>query len=123
MRMIGSKPSTPPATTRAATTSNETTLVAVPPPQPSSVKTVAVASVASEVSTVSQPTVSTHDRTAGTRPPVTPKAGRLSTRGGADPRLPAMATKPQSRKLTTIPTVPATTACQKEMPKPSTNAP
>jgi hypothetical protein len=54
---------------------------------------------------------------------VTPKAARLSTRVGADPRLPAMATKPQSRKLTTIPTTPATTACQKEMPKPSVKAP
>jgi hypothetical protein len=34
-----------------------------------------------------------------------------------------MATNPQRAKLTTIPTTPATTACQNEMPKPSTNAP
>src|SRR4051794_238885 len=123
MRMIRSKPSTPPATTRAATTSSATTWVAVPPPQPSSVNTVAVASVASEVSTVSQPTVSTQDRTAGTRPPATPNAARLSTRVGADPRLPAIATNPQSRKLTTMPITPATAACQKEMPKPRVKAP
>src|SRR5215211_3542858 len=88
MRMIRSKPSTPPATTRAATTSRATTWVAVPPPQPSWVKTVAVASVASEVRTVSQPTVSTQDRTAGTRPPVTPNAARLSTRVGDQPAEP-----------------------------------
>src|SRR5215218_3911321 len=118
IRMIRSKPSTPPATTRAATTSSATTLVAVPPLQPSWVNTVEVASVASETSTVSQPTVSTQDSTEGTRLPFTPNAARLSTSVGAEPRLPAMATNPQSRNETTMPTTPATTACQKEMPKP-----
>src|SRR3954447_9148569 len=59
MRMIRSKPRMPPPTTRAATTSRATTLVAVPPLQPSWVNTVEVASVASETSTVSQPTVRT----------------------------------------------------------------
>src|SRR4051794_1107735 len=123
MRMIRWKPRMPPATTSAATTSSATTLVAVPPPQPSWVNTVAVASVASETSTVSQPTVSTQESTAGTRLPFTPNAARLSTRVGAEPRLPAIATNPQSRKDTTMPTTPATTACQNEMPKPRRNEP
>src|SRR3954447_750064 len=114
MRMIRWKPRMPPATTSAATASRATTLVAVPPPQPSWVNTVAVASVASETSTVSQPTVSTQESTAGTRLPFTPNAARLSTRVGAEPRLPAIAMNPQSRKDTTMPTTPATTACQAE---------
>src|SRR3954452_2134442 len=123
IRMIRSKPRMPPPTTRAATTSRATTLVAVPPPQPSWVKTVEVASVASETSTVSQPTVSTQDSAAGTRLPSTPNAARLRTSVGAEPRLPAIAMKPQSRKETTMPTTPATTACQNEMPKPKRNEP
>jgi hypothetical protein len=123
IRMIRSKPRIPPPTTRAATTSSATTFVVVPPLQPSWSKTVDVASVARETSTVSHPTVSTQERTAGTRLPVTPNAARLSTSVGADPRLPAIATKPHSRKETTMPTTPATTACQNEMPKPSRNEP
>jgi hypothetical protein len=123
MRMIRSKPSTPPATTRAATTSSATTLVVVPPLHPSWVNTVEVARVASETSTVSQPTVRIHDSTDGTRLPSTPKAARLSTSVGAEPRLPAIATSPQSRNETTIPTTPATSACQKEMPKPKRKEP
>ena len=42
---------------------------------------------------------------------------------GAEPRLPDSATKPQSRNEKTIPTMPATMACPKEIPKPSANAP
>ena len=98
-------------------------MVAVPLLQPSWSKTCAVASVASETSAVSQPTVSTQESTEGTRLPLTPNAARLSTSVGAEPRLPAMAIRPQSRKETTIPTTPATTACQNEMPKPSRNEP
>src|SRR5215218_8860260 len=123
MRMIASKPSTPPPTTSAATTSRATTLVAPPLLQPSWSNTCAVASVASETSAVSQPTVSTQDSTEGTRLPLTPNAARLSTSVGAEPRLPAMATRPQSRNETTIPTTPATSACQKEMPNPKRNEP
>src|SRR3954453_23273999 len=123
MRMMTWKPSTPPPTTRAATTSSATTLVAVPPPQPSWSNSWAVASVARETRAVSQPTVSTHDRTAGTRLPSTPNAARLSTSVGAEPRLPAMDTHPQSRNETTMPMSPAITACQKEMPNPSRNEP
>jgi hypothetical protein len=55
--------------------------------------------------------------------PFTPKAARLRTSVGAEPRLPATATKPQSRNETTMPTIPATTACQKEMPKAKRNEP
>jgi hypothetical protein len=123
MRMITSNPSTPPRTTSAATTTSATTFVAVPPPQPSCVKTVEVASVASDTSTVSQPTVRTQESTAGTRLPFTPKAARLRTRVGAEPRLPAIATSPQSRNETTMPRTPAATACQKEMPKPKRKDP
>ena len=123
MRMITSNPSTPPRTTSAATTTSATTFVAVPPPQPSWVKTVEVARVASETSTVSQPTVRIQDRTAGSRLPRTPKAARLSTIVGAEPRLPAIATRPHSRNETTMPTMPATTACQNEMPKPRRKEP
>jgi hypothetical protein len=54
---------------------------------------------------------------------LTPNAARLSTSVGAEPRLPAMATKPHSRNETTMPTTPATTACQNEMPNPNRNDP
>src|SRR6476620_3542546 len=104
-------------------TSRATSVVTPPLLRPSWSKACAGASVAGETSAVSQPTVSTQDSTEGTRLPLTPKAARLSTRVGAEPRLPAMAIRPQSRNETTIPTTPATTACQKEMPKPSRNEP
>ena len=95
----------------------------LPPPQPSRANTVAVASVARMTSTVSQPTVSTQEIAAGSLFPLTPNAARLSTIVGAEPRLPATAMNPQARNDSTIPTTPTTTACQNEMPKPSTNAP
>ena len=122
-RMIVSKPSTPASTVSAATTTRATTSVPVPPPQPSRPNTVAVASVARMVSTVSQPTVSSQEIAAGSRLPRTPNAARDSTMVGAEPRLPASATNPQSRNEKTMPTMPATTACPNEMPKPSANAP
>ena len=56
--MIASKPRMPAATITAATTRKATTLVRLPSPQPSRPNTVAVANVASETSTVSQPTSS-----------------------------------------------------------------
>ena len=101
-RMITRKPITPPTITRPATTTSATILVGVPLAQPSRSNTVAVASVARMVRTVSQPTVSSHDTRAGSRLPRTPNAARLSTSVGADPRLPATATKPQKRNDTTI---------------------
>ncbi len=82
------------------------TLVAVPPPQPSRSNTVAVASVARMISTVSQPTVSSQEITAGSLLPRTPNAARLSTIVGAEPRLPATAMNPHSRNETTMPTTP-----------------
>ena len=75
----------------------------VPPPQPSRSNTVAVASVARIVSTVSQPTVSNQDTSDGSLLPRTPNAARLSTIVGAEPRLPASAISPQSRNENTIP--------------------
>jgi hypothetical protein len=74
-------------------------------------------------STVSQPTVSSQDSALGNRLPRTPNAARDSTIVGAEPRLPARATQPQSANETTTPTTPAITPCQKETPNPSTKAP
>ncbi len=123
IRMIRSKPITPPATVSALTTISAMTLTPVPPPQPSRVNTVAVASVARMISTVSQPTVSSQEMSEGSLFPRTPYAARLSTMVGAEPRLPATAMNPQSRNEPTIPITPSATACQNETPKPSTNAP
>ena len=83
----------------------------------------AVASVARIVSAVSQPTVSSQEIAVGSLLPRTPNAARESTIVGAEPRLPASATMPQSRNENRIPTTPATTACQNEIPNPSVNAP
>src|SRR6516164_6491683 len=123
IRMIRSKPITPPKMVSATTTISAMTFVTVPPPQPSRSKTVAVASVARMTSTVSQPTVSSQEITAGSLLPLMPNAARLSTIVGAEPRLPATEMNPQARNDSTIPTTPTTSACQNEMPKPSTNAP
>ncbi len=123
MRMIKSKPITPPAMVSAVTTISAMTFVAVPPPQPSRSNTVAVASVARMISTVSQPTVSSQEIADGSLLPRTPKAARPSTMVGIEPRLPATAMNPQSRNEITMPTSPAAAACQNEMPKPSSNAP
>ncbi len=98
-------------------------MVSTPPSQPRRVKTVAVARTASDVSTVSQPTVRIQDRIDGTALPLTPNAARLSTMVGADPRLPAIATKPQSTKEMTIPTTPTMTAWAKETLKASRKLP
>ena len=115
---------TPPMITSAATTTSAMILVGVPLAQPSRSKTVAVARVARIVSTVSQPTVSIQEMTAGSRLPSTPNAARLSTSVGADPRLPATATKPQkqerhARSRRRRPPWPGAN----EIPKPRTNEP
>ncbi len=122
-RMIRSKPITPPKMVSATTRISAITLVPSPPPTPTRWNTVAVASVARMTSTVSQPTVSSHEITVGSLLPLTPNAARLSTMVGAEPRLPATAMNPQARNDSTIPTTPTTRACQNEMPKPSSNAP
>src|SRR3954463_1541951 len=122
-RITVSNPATPAATVMAETTSGATILIPSPPPQPSSLNTVAVASVASTTSTVSQPTVSSHESADGSRLPRTPNAARESTIVGAEPRLPASAITPQNANDTTIPTTPASTACQNEIPKPRMKAP
>ena len=122
-RMIRSKPITPPKMVSPTTMISATTLVPLPPPQPSCLNTVAVASVARMTRTVSQPTVNTQEIAAGSLLPLTPNAARLSTIVGAEPRFPATEMNPQARNDSTIPTAPTITACQNEMPKPSTNAP
>src|ERR1700735_1728995 len=115
IRMIRSKPITPPKMVSATTMISAITFVPVPPPTPSRWKTAAVASVASRTSTLSQPTVSSQEITVGSLLPLTPNAARLSTIVGADPRLPATAINPQARNDRTIPTTPTTIACQDEM--------
>src|SRR5258708_39457511 len=123
MRMIRSKPITPPKMVSATTTIIAMIFVAVPPPQPRCPKTVAIASVARIISTVSQPTVRSHEMTVGSLLPRTPNGARLSTLVGADPRLPAIATNPQSTNEMMIPATLTQSACQNEIPNPSTNDP
>src|SRR5688500_5257027 len=118
--MITSKPSTPAPTTSPATTTRATTWVPTPPPAQSRSTTVAVARVAVITRTVSQPTVSSQEMPEASRLPRTPKAARDSTIVGAEPRLPATATNPQSRNENTTPITPTTSACQNEIPNPST---
>ncbi len=72
MRMMRSKPMTPPAMMRAAITIMATTFVASPPLQPMRAKTVEVASTAVTVRAVSQPTQSSHEIPDGRRLPRTP---------------------------------------------------
>src|SRR5919202_5370613 len=122
-RMMTSNPRTPASTITAATTRNATILTALPLPAPSRSNTVAVASVASAVSAVSQPTSSRYDTAAGSPLPCTPNAARDTTIVGADAVLPESATKPTSRNEKAMPTTAATTPCQNDTPKPSTNEP
>src|SRR5919202_6210991 len=121
-RITTANPAIPATTVIAETTINAAILVPVPPPQPSRANTVAVASVARTTRTVSQPTVSSHERAAVSLAPRTPKAARDSTMVGAEPRLPASAITPQSANDTTTPRIPAITACQNDTLKPSVNA-
>jgi hypothetical protein len=122
-RMIRSKPITPPKMVSPTTKISAITLVPSPPPTPTRWNTVAVASVAKITSTVSQPTVSSQEITVGSLLPLTPNAARLKIIVGAEPRLPATAMNPQARNDNTIPTMPTISACQNEMPKPSSNEP
>src|SRR3954454_18953479 len=122
-RITTAKPATPASTVIAETAISATTFVPVPPPQPSRVKTVLVASVTSTTRTVSQPTVSSHDSAAVSRLPRTPNAARDSTMVGAEPRLPARAIHPHSANETTIPITPTIAPCQNDTPKASVNAP
>ena len=71
---------------------------------------------------VSQPIETSHEMTPGTFCPCTPKAARDRIMVGAEPRLPAIAMMPQRAKDTTTPMTVTRIACQKEMPKPRTNA-
>src|SRR3954451_472393 len=105
-----------------ATTAAATTLVAVPPPQPSWVKIVEVASTARMARKVSQPIDVSHEMTPGSFWPLTPNAARESTMVGAEPRLPAIAMTPHRANDTITPTTVTSTPCQNDTLKPSTNA-
>ena len=72
--------------------------------------TVAVAWTAMIARKVSHPTVRIHEIAADTRLPLKPKAARDRTSVGADPRLPASATRPQTRNDRVTPTTDTTTA-------------
>ncbi len=61
--------------------------------------------------------------TVGSLLPRTPNGALLSTIVGADPRLPAIATNPQSTNEMMIPATLTQSACQNEIPNPSTNDP
>src|SRR5690349_20281650 len=102
--MINSNPITPTATTTAAVINSTISFVAPPAGQPSRPNTVVMARVDSTTSAVSQPTISNQDTKAGSLLPCTPKAARLSTMVGAEPRLPASATSPQAKNDKTMPT-------------------
>ena len=107
----------------AAMTTHATTFVPVPPPQPSSRKIVAVASVAMIARNVSQPMEMSQLNTPGSFWPTTPNGARLSTIVGADPRLPATATSPHATNETTTPTTATSAACTRDSPNPSTYVP
>ena len=118
-RMIVSKPSAALPTISTVMTMKAITLVTSPELQPSRWNTVAVASVASTVSTISQPTFSIQD-TSGQLVALHAerRAGQHQRR-----RRPALARhrdEPDEQEAHTIPISPATHACQNEMPKPST---
>ena len=120
-RMIVSKPSAALPTISTVMTRKAITLVTSPELQPSWWNTVAVASVASTVSTISQPTLQYPGHQRGQLVALHAERARGTARASARTRAcPATATNPTSRKLTTIPISPATHACQNEMPKPST---
>ncbi len=123
IRMITWYPATDAATIRAAMTAQATTFVAVPPPQPSSRRTVAVARVAVMARNVSQPIEISQLKTPGSFWPTTPNGARLRIIVGAEPRLPAIATRPQAANDTTTPRTVTSTACVSESPKPSTKLP
>src|SRR5664279_1488676 len=117
--MIRVNPYTPAYTMMAAITISEMSLTATlsfgPPSSPT---TVEIAKTESTVSTVSQPTVSSHEITDTSRLPLTPNAARLSTMVGAEPRRPASEMKPQNRNEIVMPMMATIVACQNEMPKP-----
>ena len=90
---------------------------------PTRSKTVPVANVASEISTVSHPTKTKYERKPGRTLPLTPKAARESTIVVALDFFPARELKPTIKNERTVPSTAARVACQKEIPKPKKNAP
>ena len=90
---------------------------------PTRVKTVSVASVASETRTVSQPTKIKYESKPGTTFPLTPKAARESVIVGAFARLPARELIPTKKKDATVPIIAAKVACQNDIPNPRKKEP
>src|ERR1700753_955841 len=112
-RMMVANPSTPPPTISAAMTRNAITLVTSPPPQPSRWNTVAVASVASAVSTISQPTHKIQETIDGSLLPRTPNAARDRVRVRARPRLAGDGTDPAQQERHPDPDQ----ACHRRLPE------
>lgn len=86
-------------------------------------KTVPLANVANETSTVSQPTKVKYERRPGIRFPFTPNDARDSVIVGALDFLPASELTPTNANEPTVPTITVTTTCQIEIPKPRKNEP
>ena len=82
-----------------------------------------MASVASETSTVSQPTKTRYESTPGMTFPFTPNAARDRVMVGALDRLPASEETPTKIKEAITPIMAAQVACQKEIPKPKKKDP
>jgi hypothetical protein len=102
---------------------NPRTIAAFLSTLPTRSKTVPVASVASEINTVSHPTNTKYERKPGNTLPLTPKAARESTIVVALDFFPARELKPTIKNESTVPSIAARVACQKEIPKPKKNAP
>lgn len=100
-----------------------TILTLVPLPQPSFSAAVAIARTAVMASEISQPSVAIQLSAAGILAPRTPKVARVNTIVGAFPRLPAIDITPTSRKDTITPIMVISVACQKDIAKPSAQAP
>ena len=121
--MMASKPRMPALAARPTVSRNPRIWAPTWLCQPRAWSTVAEARVAETHRTVSQPTVRIHDSAADSRLPLYPKAARDRARVGALPRLPRTAMTPHRKNDRRTPTLPATTACQKDRPNPRTQAP
>jgi len=86
-------------------------------------KTVPVASVASDIRTISQPTKIKYESRPGITLPLTPKLARDRTIVGAFDFFPASELNPTSKKESTVPKKAAMVACQNEIPNPRKKAP
>jgi hypothetical protein len=114
--MIVACPSSPIAMVIAAITTNAIARTASPEATFNLVMIVSTASVASATRTISHPTSAIHETNVGSRFPRTPNAARDRTSVGADPFFPASEMKPTRTNDRIVPSVPASTACQRFSP-------